>query len=247
MVQADTHRARLFSATPATVVNLLDVDEPVPQKQHSSGERFGYEQNIIGRHRDDRIRHARKELVDQIESHWAARSYAGLILLGEHVTTEHLREALPARLREAVVCEERTEWDDHGSEIRKSIRRIAAGLQPRGVLSESVRDRIFQGKSVAKGSGAVLEALDQGRIGAHGHGCLVLGPDTGESIGCCTACRTLGDEPLGSCPKCQAPCTPASLQQELLLAARRRHIEVHFTDDPEELRPYGGIVGLLSK
>jgi hypothetical protein len=246
VVQADTHRARLFSATAARIVDLSESDADVPKKHHSSGEKFGYEQNIIGRHREDHIRHVRKELVQHIERHWGDTGHAGLILLGEHATIEHLRDSLPPRLRGSVVREEKVEWDDHGTEARRTIQRIVGELQVRG-LEQPVRDRISQNSSVALGSGAVLEALDHGRIGASGHGCLVLGPDTGEQVGVCTECRTLSAEPLGACPKCQARCGPASLQQELLAAALRRRIAVHFTDDPDELRPYGGIVALLAK
>ncbi|MFO0801659.1 MAG: hypothetical protein U0791_00860 [Gemmataceae bacterium] len=246
VVQADTHRARIFSATAARIVDLSEMDAEVPKKHHSSGEKFGYDQNIIARHREDHIRHVRKELVEHVERRWGETGYAGLILLGEHVTIEHLRDSLPPRLRGAVVREEKLEWDDRGTEARRAIQRIVRELQVGG-LEQAIRDRIFQNSSVALGSGAVLEALDHGRVGASGHGCLVLGPDTGELVGVCAECRTLSVEPLGACPKCQARCAPASLQQELLGAALRRHIAVHFTNEANELRPYGGIVALLAK
>jgi hypothetical protein len=100
---------------------------------------------------------------------------------------------------------------------------------------------------VATGPKAVLDALQGGQLGREGFGYLVLGPDPRESVGRCVACRTLAPDPLGKCPRCQAPCAPGSLWEEVLLTALRHGVSARFVSDPSKLRPYGGAVAVLPR
>jgi hypothetical protein len=61
MVLTDTHRGRLYAATPGGVRLLQEIEEEVPSRQHSAEECWGKEQATIARHREDRILHYQKE------------------------------------------------------------------------------------------------------------------------------------------------------------------------------------------
>jgi hypothetical protein len=244
----DTHRGRIYAATPAGVRLLAELDAEVPQHQHSTGERYGYEQATIARHREDRILHYRKELTRGLEKAWDAGRYAGLILLGEHEVLEHLRSGLPARLAERVVREVPESWYEAPSQVEGKIRSVAADVfaGQEAEVAPGFWDLLRQGE-VVTGPRAVLAALQSGQFGAQGHGYLVLGPDPREAVGRCVACRTLGPEPLGRCPKCQAPCAPGNLWEEMLLTALRHGITARFVADRLQLAPYGGVVAVPPK
>ena len=91
VILADTHRARWYAAGPGGSHLLGNIDESVPKKQHSSGERWGKQQATIERHRKDHILHFQKELAQIVEAAWAEYPYQGIILLGEHEVVEQLR------------------------------------------------------------------------------------------------------------------------------------------------------------
>lgn len=248
VVHADTHRGRLTAASPGAARVLGETSAEVPSKQHSAGERWGYSQATIARHRDDRMLHFRKELVREVEKAWDANRFAGLVLLGEHVAVEHLRAALPPRLAARVVSAFPEPWhaDPAGAEAR--ARTIAADLSAGwddGVPPECW-DLLREGKA-ATGARAVAEALQGGRLGADGHGYLVFGPDPREAAGRCVACRTVTTDPLGPCPRCQAPCVPGNLWEELLLTALRHGVAMYLVGDGRKLDPYGGVAAILPR
>jgi hypothetical protein len=99
VVLTDTHRGRLYAATPGGVWLLQEIEEAVPSRQHSAGERWGKEQATIARHRADRILHYQKDLLELVEKAWAEHPFQGLVLLGEHEILEHFRKRLPPRTR----------------------------------------------------------------------------------------------------------------------------------------------------
>jgi peptide subunit release factor 1 (eRF1) len=248
-VHTDSHRARLYAATPGGVRLLDELNSDVPKKQHSAGERWGLGQATIAHHHDEAVHHHIKAVAHRIERAWAEGSYAGLLLFGAHPILEHVRKALPSRLRARVERETPKAWADEPAEVEAAIQdatlRVFAQDEAREL--DGFWDRLATGRAVAIGPAGVLDALQSGQLGPAGHGYLVLGPDPRETVGRCTGCHALAADAPPACPRCQAPCRLASFWEEVLLMALRHGITVRFVDDPERLAPYGGMVAALPK
>jgi hypothetical protein len=249
VVFTDTHRGRLFTETAGSVRFLQEIDEAVPRRQHSSGERWGKEQATIARHRDDAITHYQKELVKLVEKVWTEHPFHGIILLGEHEILKHLLNRLPPRLAAQVVYEGPEEWPENSQAIENKIQTIISdAMQAReGQLVEDLKHRLREGYGVAAGSRAVIEAIEKGQVLPHSHGYLVFGPDPHEGVARCTACRSLWVEVPATCPRCQAPCVEANLWEELLLLAFRHALMVYCVNADPELTRRGGIAAVLAK
>jgi hypothetical protein len=247
-VHTDTHRGRVYASTPAGVKVLAEDDEEVPQHQRSTGDRGGYGQATIARHRQDRILHYRKELVRSLERSWDAGRYAGLILLGEHEELAHLRTALPARLAERVVRTAPEPWYEGATRAEDKVRTLAAEVlaEDEAAVAPGFWDLLREGTVVA-GAPAVWDVLQRGRIARAGHGYLVFGPDPRETVSRCTLCRALDPAVSGRCPRCQAPCVTGNLWEEVLLCTLKHGIVARFVSDPAALKRYGGIVAVPAK
>jgi len=248
-IHTDTHRGRIFATTPGAIQLVAEFDEDVPQHQRSVGEREGFGQSAIARHREDRMMHYRKDLIREVEKLWEERPFAGIILLGEHEVLEHVRSALPSRLRNRVLREVPESWYEGVPQTEEKIRSIAAELfaEQASEVVPGFWDLLKDGQSVAKGPRATIAAIQSGQLGPAGKGYLVFGPDPMEAAGRCIACRTLTDDPVGKCPKCQAPCAPGNLWEELLITALQHKISAHFVRDPKKLAEYGGVVAVLPR
>ncbi|MBN9121495.1 MAG: hypothetical protein J0I06_20490 [Planctomycetes bacterium] len=247
-VHTDTHRGRLYAVTPAAARLLAAVEGDVPKHQHSAGERYGYGQATIARHREERVTQYHKELAREVEKAWGANGFAGIVLIGEHEVLEHFRAELPPRLAARVIHTMPGAWTDEPAQTEDEVRSVGAELfdEQEAEVAPEFWDLLRQGKAVT-GKEAVLSALQSGRIGAAGHGYLVLGPDSREVVGRCAACRTLSAEPFGACPRCQTPSVPGNLWEEVLLTALQHGITIRFVSDPRKLDPYGGAVAVLPK
>jgi hypothetical protein len=184
-----------------------------------------------------------------VEHGWAGGRYSGLLLFGPHTMLEHVRKALPARLRARVERETPEAWSDRLAEMEAVIQdatlRVFAQDEARDL--EGLWDRLATGRAVAVGPAAVLDALQGGQFQPGGYGYLALGPDPRETVGRCTRCHALTADVPPTCPRCRAPCRSANLWEEVLLMALRHGIAVHFVDDPDKLAPYGGMVAALPK
>jgi peptide subunit release factor 1 (eRF1) len=244
VVHVDTHRCQIRAASPGGIRLIDELEEDVPQKQHSAGERWGQSQATIARHRDTVIAHFQKELVDRIEKEWDRHSYSGLLLLGPHTVLEQVRNALPSRLQARVVREVPESWYERPAEIAASINELVlrAFAEDEAKALNELWDRLAEKRAVATGPLEVLVALQSGRIGPDGHGFLVLGPDPRETGGRCTQCRALAPDAPPTCPRCQAKCVVGNLWEEVLLMALRHRIAVHIVEDADRLAAYGGIV-----
>jgi hypothetical protein len=153
VVLTDTHRGRLYATTPGRVRLLREVEEEVPRRQHSAGERWGKEQATIARHREDRILHYQKDLLELVEKAWADHPFQGLVLLGEHEVLEHFRKRLPPRLAAQVVHEGAHSWTDKPLAIEEEIRSmLTEAIQAREEHHlEDFKQRLRQGYGVAAG------------------------------------------------------------------------------------------------
>jgi len=229
VVLTDTHRGRLYGATPGGLRLIQEIEEDVPSRQHSAGQRWGMEQATIAQHRQDRILHYHKELVQHIEQAWAAHPFQGLLLLGEHEVLEHVRKRLPARAAAQVVYEGPLAWTDKESAVMDAVRTALADVMQKEEtrLSMQIQERLREGYGIAAGPAAVIEAVQTGRVAPRGHGSIVLGPDPREVVARCSACRSLFVEMPATCPRCQAPCVDANLWEEVFLLALRHDIAVH--------------------
>lgn len=249
VVHTDTHQGRVYAASLGGARLVQAIEEAVPKRQHSAGERWGKEQATIARHREDRILHYQKALIRLIEETWAKHSFQGLVLLGEHEVLEHIRKRLPPRLATQVIFEAPCAWTDQPLAVDEAIRaQLAEALQAheRHIL-EGIRDRLRKGYAIAAGPDAVVDALQNGQVGPRGHGYLVLGPDPREAVARCTACRFLSVEMPATCPRCQSPCVEANLWEELLLLALRHEIAAHVVHANGDLAHCGGVVAVLPK
>ncbi len=249
VVLTDTHCGRLYAATPGSVRLLQEIEEAVPRRQHSAGERWGKEQATIARHREDRILHYQKDLTELVEKAWAKHPFQGLVLLGEHEVVEHFRQRLPPRLAAHVVHEGPHSWTDKPLAIEEEIRSLLTkAIQAREEhLLEDLRLRLQQGYGVATGPGEVIEAIEKGQVGPRGYGYLVFGPDPREVVARCTACRSLWVEVPATCPRCQAACVEASLWEELLLLALRHDLAAHCVSGDPDLARRGGVAAVLPR
>lgn len=247
VVHTDTHRGRLYAAAPGGVRLLEEIDEEVPPKQHSSGQRLGKQQATIARHREDHILHYQKELVERMQKLWEEHPFQGIFIMGEHEVIEQVCERLPSRLADQVLEETSCEWTNSPDEFREKIRGLVeetVQVQERGFI-EQFRDRLHENYGIATGAEDVIAALQEGKIGARGYGYLVLGPDRREAVARCTACRSLFANMPKTCPHCQAPCIDANLWEELLLFALRHQIAVHFAKDDDDLARCEGLAAVL--
>jgi hypothetical protein len=249
VVLTDTHRGRLYAATPGNVRLLQEIEEAVPRRQHSAGERWGKEQATIARHREDRILHYQKDLMGLVEKAWADHAFQGLVLLGEHEILEHFRKRLSPRLAAQVVHEGPHAWTDMAvateGEIRAILTEALHAYEEH--LLEELKQRLRKDYGVAVGPGEVIEAIEKGRVGPRGYGYLVFGPDPREVVARCTACRALWVEVPATCLRCQAACVEASLWEELLLLALRHDLAAHFVRGDPELAHRGGVAAVLSR
>lgn len=248
-VHTDTHRGRLYAATPAGARLLDEIDEAVPKKQHSAGQTWGTQQATIARHREDRILHYRKDLVARAGKEWARGGYAGLLLLGDHETLAHLRGALPPRLAAVVRREAPAPWYERSSEVEETVRTMAHAVftEDEAAVAEGFWDLLTQRRSVVTGPRAVLDAVMSGRVGREGFGYLVLGPDPREVVGRCKVCRCLSAEVPSACPRCGGACVEGNMWEELLLTALRHGTSARLVADREKLAPHGGAVAVLPR
>lgn len=249
VVVTDSHRGRLYSATPAELHLIGEVDGDVPRKQHSCGERWGKEQATIARHREECIRHYLHELVKRIEHRWTEEAFRGMVFLGEHEVLEHLRKELPHRLAGHVLAERPLAWTDDVRVIGNVVRETLADYAKveEETLAETIERHLQQRYAIAIGPHDVLKAVQTGRVGPRGHGYLVLGPDPREVVARCTACRSLFTNMPETCPKCQAPCVEGNFWEELLLLALRHEIVVRCPKACAALASNEGVVAVLAE
>jgi hypothetical protein len=249
VVLTDTHRGRLYAASPGSVRLLQEVQEAVPRRQRSAGQRWGQEQATIARHRQDRILHYHKELAGFVEKTWAEHPFRGLVLLGEHEVLEHFRKQLTPRLAARILHESPQPWTKKPLAIEGKVRALLTDVLKahEHQILEDLESRLREGYAMAAGAKEVIEAIEKGRVGPRGHGYLVFGPDPREVVARCTACRSLWTEVPTTCPRCQAACSEASLWEELLLLALRHDLVAHCVKGDAQLARCGRVAAVLPR
>lgn len=244
VVLIDTHRARWYAAGPGGSRPLGAIDEAVPKRQHSAGERWGKQQATIERHRKDHILHVQKELARRVEEAWGEYPYRGIVLLGEHEVLEQFRGLLPPRLAARVVHEAPHAWTEEQAKIDEEVRTVLAEARANEearVLEELDR-RLGEASAVAAGPQEVIDALRNGQVSA-----LILGPDPGAAASRCIGCRSLFALSRTTCPYCHEPCRTGNLWQAVLAFAIAHGIWVHRVQPSAALARHGGIAALLTR
>jgi hypothetical protein len=243
-VETDTHRGRIYAASPGEARLLAELDEQVPAKQRSSGECWGWNQSGIARHHDELVARYWDDLVLAAEREWDAGSYRGIVLIGEDDAVEGFRGRLPARLAGRVVRRVRHAWFEDGEEVSEIVGPIAADAirDEREVLLAEAVGRKAEGCAVAAGPQEVLVALRDGQV-AH----VLLGPDPGEAASRCAECGSPFVGVRDACPYCKSPCERVGLWQEIASVALRRGVAVHFAGDDPRLAGLGGVAALLAR
>jgi peptide subunit release factor 1 (eRF1) len=244
VVLIDTHRGRLYAAGRGGSRLLEELDEAVPRKNRSAGERWGKQQATIERHRKDHILHFLKELEERLERAWDGSTYQGIILLGEREVRAQFRRQLLDRMARHVVHEAPHAWTAAESEIDAVVRAVIDREQTarqQRVRADLAR-RLGEGCAVTAGPQEVIDALRNGQVAD-----LILGPDPGATASRCTGCRALFAAARASCPYCAAPCRKANLWQEVLGQALAHGIWVDLIRSPSDLDRHGGIAALLMR
>jgi peptide subunit release factor 1 (eRF1) len=244
VVLADSHRARLYIASPSGSRLLDELEESVPKTNRSSGQRWGKQQATIARHREDHILHFQLELVECVELAYDARSIHGIILLGEHEVLESIHRLMPKRLAQCVVHEAPHSWSGRQPEIRERVREVVRGALNTKLqrLIREINGRIEQGAAVASGPQEVIVALRNGQISE-----IIMGPDLGDVGSRCVSCGSLFAFEESNCSFCKAHCDRCCLWQEIITQAVHHGIDVHFVPRSTEFNVPGGVSALLAR
>lgn len=247
VVLADSHRGRLYEAAWGRTHLIREIEEAVPRRQRSAGERWGKQQATIARHREDHLLHYRKRLARTIEKAWSDAPFRGLILLGEHETIEDLRTTLLPSLAYRVVHTGPCSWIDGQPGLDAKVQTVLdEALRAHDArLLEELGRRLREHYLVAAGAQEVINALRNGQVGYPGY--IVLEPDRGEMAARCTRCESVFTTMPATCPFCEATCEKVNLWQAILLFAARHNIAAHTVESNPELSHHGGVAAVLSR
>jgi peptide subunit release factor 1 (eRF1) len=247
LVLTDSHRGRLYEAAWGHKRLLREIEEAVPRRQKSAGERWGKQQATIARHREDHLLHYRKALVSAIEQTWPDAPFRGLILLGEHETLEAVRATLPSSLANRVVHAVRYSWPRQAPKLNDKVQEVLdAALRAHDAwLMEDFECRMREHHFVVAGPQEVINALRNGQVGYPGY--LLLEPDRGDMAARCTHCESLFTTIHATCPVCQGACEKVNLWQELLWFAARHNITAHTVESTPALSQHGGVAAVLAR
>jgi peptide subunit release factor 1 (eRF1) len=247
LVLTDTHRGELYEAAWGHTQLLQQIEEAVPRRQRSAGERWGKQQATIARHREDHVQHYRNALGRAIEQTWPTAPFRGLILLGDQDTVDALRRSLVTAIASRVVHAGRYSWARRKPDLDATVQTVldAAFRAHDAALLEEFERRLREHYLIAAGPQEVINALRNGQVGYPGY--LVLEPDRGQVAARCTRCESLFTTIYPTCPVCQGTCEKVNLWQQILLFAARHQIVAHVVDSHPTLAQHGGVAAVLSR
>ena len=247
LVLTDSHRGCLYEAAWGHTHLLRQIEEDIPRRQKSAGELWGKQQATIARHREDHLRHYRKELVSAIADAWPDAPFRGLILLGDHKTTAALHTIWPSAFTDRVVHTGPHRWARKGPNLDAKVRDVLDEVLRAhdARLKEEIERRLREHYLVAAGPQEVINALRNGQVGYPGY--VVLESDRGEMVARCTRCESVFTTMPETCPFCEGTCEKVNLWQEILLFAARHNITAHTVESHAELSRHGGVAAALSR
>jgi hypothetical protein len=247
LVLTDSHHGQLYEAAWGHTRLLQEIEEPVPRRQRSAGERWGKQQATIERHREDHVLHYRKDLASAIEHVWPTAPFRGLILLGDCETVDALPALLPSALSTRVVHTGPYSWAMGKPDIDAKVQEVldAALREHDASLLADFERRLDEQYLIAAGPQEVINALRNGQVGYPGY--LVLESDRGQMAARCTRCESVFTTIHTKCPVCQGACEKVNLWQEILLFAARHNIVAHIVGSHPLLAQHGGVAAVLSR
>jgi peptide subunit release factor 1 (eRF1) len=238
-VVLDTHRARIFVFSLGATERKEQVTG-VKTRRNSMG---GWSQARYQRHAENFHLHHVKEVVEALERIVRADKIQHIIVAGDDVVVPLVKEQLPQHLIDKLVDVLRLERYSAEDEILEAtlgaMRRKDAETD-----AETVRELIdaWQGSGLGTvGPEAVLHALEMGQVDE----LLITGSET-----------DLRAAPLGkdadravaadtSSPAGATDPDKMHLAGELVARAQQTSARIRFIEDPELLKPYGGVGALL--
>jgi peptide subunit release factor 1 (eRF1) len=246
VVHTDTQRACLYTAVPGAVRLIEEISAGIPKRHRAAGERWGWQQATIARHREDHILHYLNDLAREIERAWPSERYDGIILSGEHEVLQELRTHLPDLLGNQIVGEAPHAWVGKQASLVSKIDTIhAEALRRHGrQVLEELKRRLMEQHRIALGPQAVIDAIRNDEVGYRGR--VVMEPDRGEVASRCTVCASLFARVVEECPSCRRRCDKTNLWQAIALRAARQHVSVDFVESGQGLEKHGGVVALLA-
>ena len=247
LVLTDSHRGRLYEAAWGHTRLLQELDEAIPRRQRSAGERWGKQQATIARHREDHLLHYRKALATAIEQAWPAAPFRGLILLGDEETVAALRASLASAIAGLIVHVGPYSWARKTPDLdAKAQEVLEAALRAHdAALIEEFERRLHEHYLIVAGPQEVINALRNGQVGYPGY--LLLEPDRGQMAARCTRCESTFTTIYATCPVCQGACERVNFWQQILLFAARHDIVAHVVDSHPALAQHGGVAAVLSR
>jgi hypothetical protein len=224
-----------------------EVEEPVPKRHRAAGQLWGKQQATIARHRENHIVHYMKGLAREIERAWPEERYDGIVLLGEHEVLTKLRTYLAEELRSSIAGEAPHAWAGRQVPLLEKIYSIHLGAlrEQERLLFDDIKRRLMEDHHIATGPQAVIDAVENDRIGYSG--CVVMESDPGEIASRCGGCQKLFARAIDECPSCRARCEKTNLWQAIALLAARKHLVVHFVEPGHGLDKHAGVVALLAR
>jgi peptide subunit release factor 1 (eRF1) len=245
VVLTDSHRGRIYAATPSTTRLLREIEEIVPRQRRSSGQHRGKERGLaIERHRQDAILHYHKDLAHEVEQAWNHGTFRGIVLLGHHDALSQFRQRLPVQLVSRVFHEGPQSWNGDQSALNGIVRSAITGAieaHEQQTLAE-ITKRLAEGYAVTAGPQEVLDALRNGRVSY-----VVLGSDPAQLASRCTTCGWTFAKVQDTCSFCHARCEKTNLWQQILSLALRHNVAVRFVKASPALSDRGGVAAALSR
>jgi peptide chain release factor subunit 1 len=240
VVALDTNQAHIFVFGLGAVERRTDV-HGVKTRRHSQG---GRSQPRYQRHLENFHLHHLKEVAEALDAVVSRDRIHHIVIAGDDVVAAHLKTELPKHLAEKVVDAMRLDRQAGEEELAH-----AALERLRQKDAETDSERVSEvvgawlaGALGAAGPEAVMRALERGQV---------------EELLIAAMPQTL--RPMQTLPDGSAPQTVVAdtsqpdppdhrqlqLSQELVTRAQQNAARIRFIEDPELLRPYGGVAAAL--
>lgn len=240
----DRNHARFFEVGAFEVTELeCLVRQPYRGGRYheAGGDAPGWgEHDFHNRIREERHRHA-ANVARQLEDHFAARAWQGIVLAGPARAIAEEQHFLPRQLAARVVGTARL---NPALATTADVRRVALEARTRwetareAAIVNELNQAIGTGWAVA-GPHATLRALARGQVRL----LLVAAGQAGSGFRCAETGRLVIAR--GACQGEGEPIPVPDLVSEVLEEAWRQHLEVEVIEDPESRAAVDGLAALL--
>jgi peptide chain release factor subunit 1 len=200
----------------------------------------GWSQQRYERRRDKQIHHYCSALVDRLTELVEREELRRIVLAGDRILLDQLKNRMPAAMRKQVVSQLAMEGKKDPREVFREILSAAAEEERRE--ERWLRDTIFSehvgGGDAAVGPADTLAALKEKRVRW-----LLVGPMDDTDFWRCSGCGIFGLGRQSACPECNTETYPQTAANEFMDLAFAAGSRVEFTND--DLRELKGVGALL--